>query len=125
MAVALRRKRSQLWLSTGAVIPDPNNGWYDTETLVLSDSNATVAKAGGRISVRAMGATGVEVEASGENVLVNRDVVAALAGTAKAAELTSRTIHGHVTAKFAEQLGASAALSASEPNRALFAATAR
>ena len=58
-------------------------------------------------------------------MLVNRDVMAALAGTAKASELTSRTIHGHVTAKFAEQLGASAALSESGPNRALFVASGR
>jgi len=80
---------------------------------------------GGRIAVRSTGAAGVEIEASGETVLVNRDVMAALAGTAKASELTSRTIHGHVTAKFAEQLGAFATLSESGPNRALFVASGR
>jgi histidine phosphotransferase ChpT len=79
---------------------------------------------GGRIALRSA-AAGVEVEASGESVLVNRDVVAALAGTAKASELTSRTIHGHVTAKFAEQLGAIAALRQSGPSRALFVASER
>ena len=82
---------------------------------------------GGRIAVRSAGAgvPGVEVEALGDSVLVNREVMAALAGGATAAELTSRTIHGHVTAKFAEQLGASAALSESGPSRALFVALAR
>jgi histidine phosphotransferase ChpT len=80
---------------------------------------------GGRIAVRRIGGRGVEVEASGESVLVNRDVVAALAGTADAAELNSRTIHGHVTAKFAEHLGAVAALSESGPARALFVASER
>jgi histidine phosphotransferase ChpT len=82
---------------------------------------------GGRIAVRAAaaGLSGVEVEAAGENVLVNRDVAAALAGTATVPELTSRTIHGHVTAKFAEQLGAVAAVSESGPGRALFAASQR
>lgn len=82
---------------------------------------------GGRIAVRSapIGGRGVEVEASGESVLVNRDVVAALAGSVSSGELTSRTIHGHVTAKFAEQLGAIAALAESGPSRALFAASER
>jgi len=80
---------------------------------------------GGRIAVRSAGAAGVEIEASGEAVLLNRDVVAALAGNAKTSELTSRTIHAHVTAQFAEQLAASAGVSAGGPNRALFAASAR
>lgn len=80
---------------------------------------------GGRIAVRATTGAGVAVEASGESVLINRDVVAALAGTVKGSELTSRTIHGHVTAKFAEQLGAIAALSESGPSRALFIASER
>jgi len=80
---------------------------------------------GGRIAVRPIPGGGVEVEASGDSVLVNREVVAALAGTADATELNSRTIHGHVTAKFAEQLGAIAALSESSPSRALFVASER
>jgi histidine phosphotransferase ChpT len=82
---------------------------------------------GGRIAVRSLGpgVAGVEVEASGETVLVNRDVMAALAGNAQTSELTSRTIHGHVTAKFADALGAVAGLSESGPNRALFAAAER
>jgi len=80
---------------------------------------------GGRIAVRSIAPAGVEVEASGEMVLVNRDAVAALAGTVTATELTSRTIHGHVTAKFAEQMGAAAALRESGPSRALFVASER
>jgi histidine phosphotransferase ChpT len=82
---------------------------------------------GGRIAVRSPGAgiTGVEVEASGETVLVNRDVMAALAGNTQTSELTSRTIHGYVTAKFAEALGAVAGLSESGPSRALLSASER
>lgn len=82
---------------------------------------------GGRIALRSAStaAPGLEVEAAGESVLVNRDVVAALAGGVSAMELTSRTIHGHVTAKFAEQLGAAATLSESGPSRALLVASAR
>ncbi len=82
---------------------------------------------GGRIAVRTgmVRGRGVEVEAAGETVLVNRDVAAALSGTASTAELNSRTIHGHVTAKFAEQMGAVAALADSAPGRALFVASER
>jgi histidine phosphotransferase ChpT len=82
---------------------------------------------GGRIVLRRTDARepGVEIEASGESVLVNRDVAAALAGTANPAELNSRTIHGYVTAKFAEQLGALASLGESGPSRALFVASER
>jgi histidine phosphotransferase ChpT len=82
---------------------------------------------GGCIALRSAGAAGpgLEVEASGETVLINRDVAAALAGQANVAELNSRTIHGHVTAKFAQQLGADAALAESGPSRALFVASGR
>jgi histidine phosphotransferase ChpT len=82
---------------------------------------------GGRIAVRSgpVSGRGVEVEASGESVSVNRDVAAALAGNVNPAELSSRTIHGHVTAKFAEQLGAVATLAESGPSRALFVASQR
>lgn len=82
---------------------------------------------GGRIALRSAGAAGpgLEIEASGDSVLVNRDVMAALEGNASATELNSRTIHGYVTAKFAEQLGAIAALSESGPRRALFVASER
>ena len=80
---------------------------------------------GGRIAVRSGAGGGVEVEASAESVLVNRDVVAALAGTVSASDLNSRTVHGHVTAKFAEQLGAMAALSQTGSSRALYVASPR
>ena len=82
---------------------------------------------GGRIALRSAGPAGpgFSVEAAGETVLVNRDVVTALAGQASVAELNSRTIHGHVTAKFAEQLGAAAILAESGPSRALFVASER
>jgi hypothetical protein len=69
--------------------------------------------------------SGVAVEASGDTVLINRDVVAALASPVEPSELSSRTIHGYVTARFAERLGALAELKESEPNRALFVAAAR
>ena len=82
---------------------------------------------GGRIALRSAGtaAPGLEVEAAGDSVLVNKDVIAALAGGVSATELTSRTIHGHVTAKFAEQLGVAATLSESGPSRALLVASGR
>src|SRR5262249_45554396 len=82
---------------------------------------------GGRIALRSAGAAGpgFEVEASGEWVLVNKDVMTALEGRASTAELNSRTIHGYVTAKFAEQLGAVVALSDSGPSRAFFVASGR
>jgi histidine phosphotransferase ChpT len=82
---------------------------------------------GGRITLRSAGVAGpgLEVEAAGDSVLVNKDVMAALAGRASPVELNSRTIHGYVTAKFAEQLGAIAALSESGPSRALFVASER
>lgn len=82
---------------------------------------------GGRIALRPAAAPGpgLEIDASGESVLVNRDVVAALGGGVSAAELSSRTIHGHITAKFAEELGAVAALAESGPSRALFVASGR
>jgi len=82
---------------------------------------------GGRIALRPAGVagSGLEIDASGDSVLVNKEVVAALAGRASAAELNSRTIHGYVTAKFAEQLGVIAALAESGPSRALFVASER
>jgi hypothetical protein len=82
---------------------------------------------GGRIAVRRVegDSSGVSVEASGDTVLINRDVVAALASPVEPSELNSRTIHSYVTARFAERLGALAALKESEPNRALFVAAAR
>lgn len=82
---------------------------------------------GGRIALRSAGVAGAgfQIEASGDSVLINRDVAAALAGQANATELNSRTIHGYVTAKFAEQLGAIAALAESGPSRALFMASER
>lgn len=82
---------------------------------------------GGKIAVRASegGSPGIAVEASGEPVLLNRDVVSALAGSVPASELTSRTIYGYVTAQFAENVGAQVALAEGGPTRALFVATAR
>jgi hypothetical protein len=52
-------------------------------------------------------------------------MVAALSGTVPPAELTSRTIHGYVTAKFAEQLGGTAGLKESGPGRAVFSVKLR
>jgi hypothetical protein len=51
--------------------------------------------------------------------------VAALTGTVPVADLTSRTIQGYVTAKFAEQLGAATWLKDGGTGRALFVAAAR
>ncbi|HEV3175632.1 MAG TPA: histidine phosphotransferase family protein [Stellaceae bacterium] len=119
------------FLESGKVAADwdPSVSSLSSEWQRLACNLAVVAAEtlprGGRIAVRPIGGRGVEVEAAGESVLVNRDVVAALAGTAKAAELNSRTIHGHVTAKFAEQLKATAALFESGPGRALFVASER
>jgi histidine phosphotransferase ChpT len=80
---------------------------------------------GGRISIQATTPAGVVIEALGDPVLINPDMVAALTGTVSAADLTSRTIHGYVTAKFAEQLSGFSALKESGPGRALFVAQAR
>jgi len=82
---------------------------------------------GGRIVLRpAEGeAPGVIAESAGETVLINPDAIAALGGAVPVADLTSRTIHGYVTAKFAEQLGASTWLEESSATRALFVAAAR
>jgi len=70
-------------------------------------------------------APGVTIESTGESVLINPEAVAALGGTVPVAELSSRTVHGYVTAKFAEQLGASTWLKESTTARALFVAAAR
>jgi len=82
---------------------------------------------GGKISLRpAQGAApGVTIEAAGETVLINPDVVTALGGKVPAAELTSRTIQAHVTAEFAGELGASTGLKESSATRALFVAAPR
>lgn len=82
---------------------------------------------GGRIVIQATpGApAGVAVEAIGDPVLVNPDMVAALSGSVPPSELTSRTIHGYVTAKFAEQLGGSCGLRESGPGRVVFSSQLR
>ncbi|HVM81952.1 MAG TPA: histidine phosphotransferase family protein [Stellaceae bacterium] len=82
---------------------------------------------GGKIVLRPTDgqAPGLTVESAGETVLINPDAIAALGGTVPVADLTSRTIHGYVTAKFAEQLGASTWLKESSTARALFVAAAR
>jgi histidine phosphotransferase ChpT len=82
---------------------------------------------GGKIVLRPTDgdAPGVTVESSGETVLINPDGVAALTGTVPVADLTSRTIQGFVTAKFAEQLGAATWLKDSGTGRALFVAATR
>ena len=93
----------------------------------LAVTAAETLPRGGKILLRptAGEAPGVAVEAAGETVLINPDAVAALGGTVPVADLTSRTIHGYVTAKFAEQLGASAWLKESDGVRAVFVAAAR
>ncbi|HTZ81247.1 MAG TPA: histidine phosphotransferase family protein [Stellaceae bacterium] len=82
---------------------------------------------GGRIVVQAAANSpaGVAVEALGDTVLVNQDMVAALSGAVSPADLTSRTIHGYVTAKFAEQLGGICGLGESGPGRAVFSSRLR
>lgn len=76
---------------------------------------------GGKILLRAEPPEGVAVEASGETVLLNPEVMAALKGDVAPDELTSRSIHGYVTAKFAERLGAVAALRENSGARVVFA----
>jgi len=79
---------------------------------------------GGKIQVRPSETQvlGIAVEALGETVMVNPEVISALSGKVSPSELTSRTIHGYVTAKFTEQLGGSAGLGASTAVRALLVA---
>jgi hypothetical protein len=60
------------------------------------------------------------VEASGETLLLNPEVMAAIKGDVPPMELTSRSIHGYMTAKFAERLGAQITLRDSDGTRAVF-----
>jgi histidine phosphotransferase ChpT len=80
---------------------------------------------GGRIAVRAAPGEGVTVEAVGETILVNPEVMTALKGDLPPEELTSRSIHGYMTAKFAERLNANVALREADGARAIFAAGPR
>jgi histidine phosphotransferase ChpT len=79
---------------------------------------------GGKITLRSLAApaTGIAVEAVGETALVNADLASALSGKTDPAALTARTVHGYLTAKLAERLNATAALSESSAGRALFVA---
>ncbi|MGH6797579.1 MAG: histidine phosphotransferase family protein, partial [Roseiarcus sp.] len=80
---------------------------------------------GGRVGVRRAGGEGIAVEAAGEAVQVNPEIAAALAGTLAPAELTSRSVHGYVTAKFAEAVGARLVLSDVMAGRVVFLAAPR
>lgn len=80
---------------------------------------------GGRIMLRAEPGEGVTVEAVGETILVNPEVMTALKGDLPPAELTSRSIHGYMTAKFAERLSANVTLREADGARAVFAAGPR
>ena len=82
---------------------------------------------GGRIALRSAGARGRASRSRPPGIGAGQPGRhgGALEGRANSAELNSRTIHGYVTAKFAEQLGAAAALSDSGPSRALFVASGR
>jgi histidine phosphotransferase ChpT len=75
---------------------------------------------GGRIAVRAEPGEGVNVDATGDTVLLNPEVMAAIQGDVPPMELTSRSIHGYMTAKFAERLGARIGLRDSDGTRAEF-----
>jgi len=75
---------------------------------------------GGEIRARSEPTGGVAVDANGETVLLNPDVISALTRKVAPADLTSRSIHGYVTAMFAEQLGARAAVREIGPGQALF-----
>lgn len=75
---------------------------------------------GGRIRIRTEAPEGVAVEAAGDTVLLNPEVMAALKGDVLPEELTSRSIHGYVTVKFAERLGAPGVLQESDGSRAVF-----
>lgn len=80
---------------------------------------------GGHIGVRRVEGEGIAVEAAGEIAQVNPEIVAALTGTATPAELTSRTVHAYVTAKFAEAAGARLVLSDVMAGRVAFLAAPR
>jgi len=80
---------------------------------------------GGRIRVRPEAAQGVSVEAAGETILLNPEVMAALKGDVLPDALTSRSIQGYVTAKFAERLGAAAVLRENDSGRAVFTVITR
>lgn len=93
----------------------------------LAVAAAETLPRGGKIALRRTEgeSPGVTVESVGETVLINPDAVSALSGSVPVADLTSRTIHYYVTAKFAEQLGASTWLKESGTARAFFVAAAR
>ncbi|HUK10506.1 MAG TPA: histidine phosphotransferase family protein [Stellaceae bacterium] len=75
---------------------------------------------GGRVSVRAEPGEGVAVEAAGEAILLHPEVMEAISRDVPPMELTSRSIHGYMTAKFADRLGARIALRDSDGTRAAF-----
>lgn len=81
---------------------------------------------GGRIVVRgADGDSGITVEALGDSAQMNPEVAATLNGAIAVADLTTRTVHGYVTTKFAEQMVARISFSDAMSGRIAFLATAR
>jgi histidine phosphotransferase ChpT len=79
---------------------------------------------GGRIAVRAgEAASGVAVEAIGDTVQLHPEVTAVFKGTISAGELTPRGVHGYVTAKLAEPLGARLSFSDALAGALIFLAT--
>ena len=81
---------------------------------------------GGTVIVRPPGdgATGVEVVAEGESVNLTADLRAALDPGAAVDQLSPRTIHAYFTSRLAGTMGALLRLGETEPQRALFHATA-
>jgi len=74
---------------------------------------------GGEITVRPVGAAGVEVAASGDSINVAPELRMALDPAIAVAELTSRSVHAYFTARLAADLGSKLRLSEIAPQRAV------
>ena len=77
---------------------------------------------GGEITVRPVGAAGVEVAASGDSINVAPELRMALDPAIAVAELTSRSVHAYFTARLAADLGSKLLLSEIAPQRAVLRA---
>jgi len=81
---------------------------------------------GGKIMVRPKrdGVVGVDVDAAGETVNVTPEMRTAISPQCVIDDLTSRTVHGYFTARFAEGVGARLTLGPAEPGHVVFTAAA-
>ncbi|HUH85770.1 MAG TPA: histidine phosphotransferase family protein [Stellaceae bacterium] len=79
---------------------------------------------GGELTVRPLGAAGVEVAASGDSVNVAAELRTALDPAIAVAELTSRSVHAYFAARLAAELGGKLLLAEIGPQRVVLHAAA-